>query len=104
MCRALVLKAAWKLDRFGNKVAREDISMIKVAVPDMANRVVDRAIQVYGGAGLCQDTPLAAMFARTRAMRIYDGPDEVHRQVLAKAELARHVPWPPRRDAGGAAP
>jgi acyl-CoA dehydrogenase len=87
--RLLVLDAATKMDTFGNKAARKEIAMIKVAVPQMALDVIDRAIQAYGGAGVCQDTPLAAFWSYARTLRIADGPDEVHLQAIAKAELGK---------------
>jgi acyl-CoA dehydrogenase len=85
------LKAAHLLDTVGGKAARSAISQVKVAAPEMACRVVDRAIQIYGAAGLSQDTPLASLYARLRTLRIVDGPDEVHLRVVAKEELAKHV-------------
>lgn len=91
MVRELVLKAAHLLDTVGGKAARSAISQVKVAAPEMACRVVDRAIQIYGAAGLSQDTPLASLYARLRTLRIVDGPDEVHLRVVAKEELAKHV-------------
>ncbi|MBS1842852.1 MAG: acyl-CoA dehydrogenase family protein [Actinobacteria bacterium] len=87
MARLLTLRAAWAMDNFGNKAARGDIAAIKVAVPNMATRVLDRAIQVHGGAGLSQDFPLAQSFAMQRILRIADGPDEVHRRTVARLEL-----------------
>src|SRR5947208_13134972 len=90
--RLLVLKTAWLLDTVGKKGARAEISAIKVAVPRVALRVIDRAIQVHGGAGVSQDTPLAAMYAAARTLRIVDCPDEVHEMVIARRELARHLP------------
>jgi acyl-CoA dehydrogenase len=90
MVRQLVLKAAHLLDTAGGKAARSEISQVKVIAPDMACRVVDRAIQMHGAAGLSQDTPLAALYARLRTLRIVDGPDEVHLRVIAKSELARY--------------
>jgi acyl-CoA dehydrogenase len=87
--RLLTLRAAWLMDTVGNKGARGEISAIKVAVPNMAARVIDRAIQVHGGGGLSQDFPLAAAYAWQRALRFADGPDEVHRNVVAKLELAK---------------
>ena len=88
--RLLVLKAAEKMDEAGNKAARADISMIKVAAPNMAQRVIDRAIQAHGAAGLSQDSFLAQAWIHARALRFADGPDEVHRGVVAKIELRRH--------------
>ncbi len=96
MCRLLVLKAAWMMDEAGNKAARQEIAMIKVAAPNMALAVVDRAIQAFGGAGMCQDTPLAYYWARMRALKFADGPDEVHRRQIARTELRRQMNWPPR--------
>ncbi len=89
--RLMTLKAAWMMDSVGNKAARGDIAIVKVIVPTMAGAVIDRAIQVHGGAGLSQDFFLAEAFAETRFLRIGDGPDEVHREALARIELARHV-------------
>ena len=93
MCRLLVLKAAWMMDTVGNKAARQEIAMIKVAAPNMALRVIDRAMQAFGGAGMCQDTPLAYNFARMRALKFADGPDEVHRRQIARMELKRRTGW-----------
>jgi acyl-CoA dehydrogenase len=89
--RLLVLKTAWLIDTVGAKHARKEIAAIKVAVPQMAQKVVDRAIQTYGGAGVSQDTPLAAMYAGIRTLRIADGPDEVHLRDIARLELKEHV-------------
>jgi acyl-CoA dehydrogenase len=89
MVRALVLDAATLLDASGGKAARAAISAVKVAAPEMACRVVDRAIQLHGAKGLSQDTPLAALYARLRSLRIVDGPDEVHLRVIAKEELRK---------------
>ena len=85
--RLLVLKAAHMMDTVGNKVARKEISMIKVVVPNMTSKVVDRAIQVHGGAGISQDFPLAYAYATARYLRIVDGPDDVHNMSIAKLEL-----------------
>ena len=90
MCRLLVLKAAWLMDTIGNKAARDAISQIKVAVPNMALRVIDRAIQMHGAAGVGQDFPLAALWTSQRTLRLADGPDEVHRRVIARKELAKY--------------
>ena len=87
--RLLTLNAAWLMDRSGNRAARNLISAIKFVVPNVSTRVIDRAIQVHGGAGVCQDFPLAAMYAWQRSLRIADGPDEVHRRTLGRRELAR---------------
>ena len=91
MCRLLVFKAAYLMDTIGNKAARDAISQIKVAVPNMALRVIDRAIQMHGAAGVSQDFPLAALWTSQRTLRLADGPDEVHRRVVARTELARYV-------------
>jgi acyl-CoA dehydrogenase len=87
--RLLVLKAAWLMDTVGNKGARMEIAAIKIGVPNMACRVIDRAIQVHGGGGVSSDFPLAQMYAGARVLRIADGPDEVHKQTLARHELRR---------------
>lgn len=88
--RLLTLKAAYMMDTVGNKVARSEIAMIKVVAPNMAERVIDRAIQVFGGAGVSEDTPLAHFFASARSLRIADGPDEVHRRQIARLEIRKH--------------
>ena len=85
--RLLTLKAADMMDRVGNKVARREIAMIKVVAPTMACRVIDRAIQVHGGAGVSQDTILAQAYAKARSLRLADGPDEVHLESIAKWEI-----------------
>lgn len=90
MARLLVMKAAWLMDTVGNREARVEIAAIKVAAPDVALRVLDRAIQVFGAAGVGDDVPLAAMWAFQRCVRIADGPDEVHRKTIARRELARY--------------
>lgn len=87
--RLLTLKAADMMDKLGNKVARAEIAMIKVVAPTMALNVLDRAIQVHGGGGVCQDFSLARTWANLRTLRMADGPDEVHRNSLAKLELGR---------------
>ncbi len=89
--RLLVLKAAYMMDTVGNKAARAEIAMIKVIAPNVALRVLDRAIQAHGAAGVCQDTFLAAAWANSRTLRLADGPDEVHREAIAKLELERVV-------------
>ena len=88
--RLLVFKAAHMMDTVGNKVARAEIAMIKVVVPSMTLRVLDRAIQAHGGAGVSQDTFLASAWAQVRTLRLADGPDEVHREAIAKLELKKH--------------
>jgi acyl-CoA dehydrogenase len=87
--RLLTLKAAALMDAVGNKAARNELAMVKVVVPRMTLRVLDRAIQAHGAAGVCDDFPLAAMWAHTRTLRLADGPDEVHREAIAKIELKR---------------
>ncbi len=89
--RLLVLKAAWMIDTVGAKGARKEIAAIKVAVPQMAERIIDHAIQSYGGAGVSQDTPLAAMYAGIRTLRIVDGPDEVHIRDIARLEIKPYL-------------
>lgn len=87
--RLLCHKAAWTIDTYGNKEARDLVAMVKVQVPRTATAVIDRAIQVYGGAGVTDDTPLARMYGWHRAMRIFDGPDEVHLRSIAHGELSK---------------
>ena len=89
--RLLTLQAARMMDEVGNKAARAEIAMIKVVAPNVAQRVVDRAIEVCGGGGVSQDFHLAYAFARARALRLADGPDEVHRETVAKIELKKHA-------------
>jgi acyl-CoA dehydrogenase len=88
--RLLTLKAAWMMDTVGKEKARVEISAIKVAAAELATWVVDRAIQVHGGAGVSDDFPLAAMYAYARTLHIVDGADEVHKMVIAREELSRH--------------
>jgi acyl-CoA dehydrogenase len=90
--RLLTLKAAWILDEVGTKGARSEISQIKVAVPNIALEIIDQAIQIHGGAGVSDDFPLAEMFSAIRTLRIADGPDEVHRALIAKLELQKYKP------------
>jgi len=89
--RLLVLRAAQKIDLYGSQGARVEIGMIKVLVPNVALKVVDRAIQAHGGAGVSQDFQLAKSYAHLRTLRLADGPDEVHRMVIAKYEIERHL-------------
>jgi acyl-CoA dehydrogenase len=88
--RLLVLKTAWLMDTVGNRGARTEISAIKVAVPNTALRVIERAIQAHGAAGVSDDFPLASMWAHLRTLRLADGPDEVHRRSIARRELGRY--------------
>tara|TARA_Y100000817_G_scaffold65497_1_gene49422 strand:- start:1940 stop:3103 length:1164 start_codon:yes stop_codon:yes gene_type:complete len=90
MCRLMTLKAAHMMDTAGNKIAKSEIAQIKVAVPTMATKIIDKAIQIHGGAGVSQDTPLAGLYASVRFLRIGDGPDEVHRRTIARQELGKH--------------
>jgi len=89
--RLLTMKAAHLMDTVGNKQARGEIAMIKVVVPRMTLRVLDRAIQAHGAAGVCDDFPLASAWAHSRTIRLADGPDEVHREAIAKLELSKKV-------------
>ena len=90
--RLLTLKAAWVMDTAGNKAAKAEIAMIKVVAPQMACRVIDWAIQVHGGGGMCDDFPLAYFYTLARTLRFADGPDEVHRNAIAKLELGKVAP------------
>ncbi len=90
MCRLAVLKAAHMMDTIGNKEARKYISAIKVSVPNMTLKIIDRAIQIHGALGVSQDTPLAAMWTGQRTLRLADGPDEVHKRVIAREELKQY--------------
>ena len=94
--RLLVLKAAHMMDTAGNKAARAEIAMIKVLAPNAACKVLDWAIQAHGGGGMSEDFPLAYMYAHSRTLRFADGPDEVHRNAIAKLELSKHLPAPKR--------
>ena len=90
--RLLTLKTAWMMDTVGNKVARNEIAMIKVVAPQVSTRILDWAIQAHGGGGVSDDFPLAYAYAAQRTLRLADGPDEVHRDAIAKLELSRHLP------------
>ncbi len=91
MCRLLTLKAADLMDKAGNKVARTEIAMIKVAAPRMALKIVDDAIQAWGGAGVTSDSGLARMYASLRTLRLADGPDEVHNRTIARLEYGKYM-------------
>src|SRR5471030_3356272 len=92
MARLLTLKAAYMMDTVGNKVAKSEIAQIKVVAPNVALKVIDRAIQIHGGAGVSNDFPLAYMYAMQRTLRLADGPDEVHRAAIGKFEIGKYVP------------
>jgi acyl-CoA dehydrogenase len=92
MSRLLCLKAAHMMDTVGNKVAKNEIAMIKVAAPRTALKILDDAIQAYGGAGVSSDFSLAASYASIRTLRIADGPDEVHNRAIARNEFAKYAP------------
>ncbi len=92
MIRLLTLKTAWLMDTVGNRHARTEIAAIKVAAPNVALKIIDRAIQVHGGGGVSDDFPLATMWAHVRALRLADGPDEVHKLTIARHELRRYAP------------
>jgi len=94
MCRLLTLKAADMMDKVGNKVARTEIAMIKVAAPRMALKIIDDAIQAWGGAGVTTDSGLARMYAGMRTLRLADGPDEVHNRTLARLEYGKYMNLP----------
>ena len=94
--RLLTLKAAYMMDTVGNKIARTEIAMIKVIAPNMACQIIDWAIQAHGGGGVSDDFPLAYAYANQRTLRLADGPDEVHRNAIAKLELARHISTAPQ--------
>jgi acyl-CoA dehydrogenase len=89
MLRLLAMKTAWLMDTVGNKHARTEIAAIKVAAPNVALKIIDRAIQVHGGGGVSDDFPLASMYAHMRTLRLADGPDEVHKMTIARHELRR---------------
>ena len=92
MARLLTLKAAWLMDTVGNRQARTEIAAIKVAAPNVALKVLDRAIQVHGGGGVSDDFSLASAYAHLRTLRLADGPDEVHKLSIARRELAPYIP------------
>ena len=94
--RLLTLKAAYMMDTVGNKIAKSEIAMIKVIAPNMATQIIDWAIQAHGGGGVSADFPLAYAYAHQRTLRLADGPDEVHRNSIAKLELARHIATMPQ--------
>jgi len=89
--RLLTLDAAHKMDTVGNKIAASEIAQIKVYVPNVVLKIIDRAIQIHGGEGVSQLTPLASMYAHIRTLRLADGPDEVHRRAVARLELGKHI-------------
>ncbi len=95
--RLLTLKAAYMMDTVGNKEAKAEIAMIKVIAPNMAQQVIDWAIQAHGGGGVCQDFPLAQMYSQNRTLRLADGPDEVHRNQIARLELKKFEDAKPHR-------
>jgi len=92
MARLLTLNAAFMMDTVGNKIAASEIAQIKVVAPNVALKVIDRAIQIHGGAGVSNDFPLAYMYAMQRTLRLADGPDEVHRMAIGKYEIGKYVP------------
>jgi acyl-CoA dehydrogenase len=97
MARLLTLKAAWLMDTVGNRNARTEIAAIKVAAPNVALKVIDRAIQVFGGGGVSDDFTLASAYAHLRTLRLADGPDEVHKLSIARRELSPYIPREPER-------
>jgi acyl-CoA dehydrogenase len=102
--RLLTLNAAYKMDKAGNKEAKLEIAMIKVAVPTMACQVIDWAIQAFGGGGTSNDFGLASAYATARLLRLADGPDEVHRNQIARMELRKYPPENAKRDIAAARP
>jgi acyl-CoA dehydrogenase len=98
MIRLLTMKTAWLMDTVGNRQARVEIAAIKVAAPQVALKIVDRAIQVHGGGGLSEDFPLAGMYAQLRTLRLADGPDEVHKRTITQYELRKDGTPPARRN------
>jgi acyl-CoA dehydrogenase len=99
MIRLLTLKAAYLMDTVGNKEAQTEIAAIKVAAPNIALKIVDRAIQVHGGAGVTDDFPLAMAWAHLRTLRLADGPDEVHKRAIARYELRKYRDYSPATNA-----
>ena len=97
MIRLLTMKTAWLMDTVGNRHARVEIAAIKVAGPNVALKIIDRAIQVHGGGGVSDDFPLASFWAHQRTLRLADGPDEVHKRTIAQRELRK---WESRRPRG----
>ncbi len=91
MIRLLTMKTAWLMDTVGNRHARVEIAAIKVAAPQVALKVIDRAIQVHGGGGVSDDFPLAWSYAHMRTLRLADGPDEVHKLSIARRELRQYI-------------
>jgi hypothetical protein len=89
--RLLTFKAAWMMDTYGVKAAMSEISQIKVIAPNVAQTIIDQAVQIYGGMGVSNDVPLAALFGYARVLRLADGPDEVHRGLIAKLELRKYA-------------
>ena len=102
--RLLVLKTAWLMDTVGNKAAMTEIQAIKIAVPRAVGQILDRAVQVFGAAGVSGDHPLAELLAGVRTLRLADGPDEVHLASLGRAELRRRAPYLARPSATPSAP
>jgi acyl-CoA dehydrogenase len=96
MARLLTLKAADAMDRYGNKIAKDQIAAIKIVAPQMAQTVADRAMQAFGGMGVSDDTPVAGIFATARYIRLADGPDEVHMAQLGKMKIAEYAGLPQR--------
>ena len=94
MCRLLCLKAADMMDKVGNKTAQGEIAMIKVAAPNMALKIIDDAIQAFGGAGVSDDAGLAKDYANIRTLRLADGPDEVHNRAIARLEMKKYANEP----------
>ena len=94
--RLLTLKAAWMMDKVGNKAAMSEISQIKVVAPKVALDIIDKAIQMHGAMGVSDDVPLTALFSYCRSLRLADGPDEVHRRLIAKIEMGKYMPRAPR--------